>query len=232
MWSGSGLEPQASQARGGGMWVCARAHGGDSMAKKAVKKAKKSPRPRRTSGNFAAPTADQALKNLLEGNKGALSKERSAATPSGERRWPIWPRPAPLRNDPRLQRFARAARMDFRCRPGRAVRRARGRQHSLAGDCGEPAVRGIVSADAVVRGARPRRMRGDCRGAGHQAGRGAVSFAGSTARGEHRPWPAGSRSETLPGEQLSRAVESNVRWTVRQILDSPEGTGAGGRRAA
>jgi carbonic anhydrase len=24
-------------------------------------------------------------------------------------------------------------------------------------------------------------------------------------------------------EQLSRAVESNVRWTVRQILDSPEG---------
>ena len=26
-----------------------------------------------------------------------------------------------------------------------------------------------------------------------------------------------------PEEQLSRAVESNVRWTVRQILDSPEG---------
>jgi carbonic anhydrase len=26
-----------------------------------------------------------------------------------------------------------------------------------------------------------------------------------------------------PGKRLSRAVESNVRWTVRQILDSPEG---------
>lgn len=26
-----------------------------------------------------------------------------------------------------------------------------------------------------------------------------------------------------PEEQLSRAVESNVRWTVRQILESPEG---------
>ena len=26
-----------------------------------------------------------------------------------------------------------------------------------------------------------------------------------------------------PEERLSRAVESNVRWTVRQILDSPEG---------
>ena len=26
-----------------------------------------------------------------------------------------------------------------------------------------------------------------------------------------------------PEEQTSRAVESNVRWTVRQILDSPEG---------
>src|SRR6478736_2813348 len=26
-----------------------------------------------------------------------------------------------------------------------------------------------------------------------------------------------------PGEQLSRAVESNVRWTVRQILETPEG---------
>jgi carbonic anhydrase len=26
-----------------------------------------------------------------------------------------------------------------------------------------------------------------------------------------------------PAEQVSRAVESNVRWTVRQILESPEG---------
>ena len=26
-----------------------------------------------------------------------------------------------------------------------------------------------------------------------------------------------------PEEQVSRAVESNVRWTIRQILDSPEG---------
>jgi carbonic anhydrase len=26
-----------------------------------------------------------------------------------------------------------------------------------------------------------------------------------------------------PEEQVSRAVESNVRWTVHQILDSPEG---------
>ena len=29
-----------------------------------------------------------------------------------------------------------------------------------------------------------------------------------------------------PDEQLSRAVEGNVRWTVRQILDSPEGRAA------
>jgi carbonic anhydrase len=26
-----------------------------------------------------------------------------------------------------------------------------------------------------------------------------------------------------PEEEASRTVESNVRWTVRQILDSPEG---------
>jgi carbonic anhydrase len=30
-------------------------------------------------------------------------------------------------------------------------------------------------------------------------------------------------SQDAPDEQLSRAVEANVRWTVRQILDSPEG---------
>jgi carbonic anhydrase len=30
-------------------------------------------------------------------------------------------------------------------------------------------------------------------------------------------------SRLSPQERLSRAVESNVRWTVRQILDSPEG---------
>lgn len=30
-------------------------------------------------------------------------------------------------------------------------------------------------------------------------------------------------SQLSPEEQLSRAVEANVRWTVRQILDSPEG---------
>ena len=35
-----------------------------------------------------------------------------------------------------------------------------------------------------------------------------------------------------PAEQTSRAVESNVRWTVRQIVDSPEGKArlAEGRR--
>jgi hypothetical protein len=31
-----------------------------------------------------------------------------------------------------------------------------------------------------------------------------------------------------PEEQISRAVESNVRWTVHQILDSPEGKSAHG----
>lgn len=30
-------------------------------------------------------------------------------------------------------------------------------------------------------------------------------------------------SQEAPEEQLSRAVEANVRWTIRQILDSPEG---------
>ena len=30
-------------------------------------------------------------------------------------------------------------------------------------------------------------------------------------------------AQLSPEEQLSRAVEGNVRWTVRQILDSPEG---------
>jgi carbonic anhydrase len=30
-------------------------------------------------------------------------------------------------------------------------------------------------------------------------------------------------SHLPPEEQLSRAVEANVRWTVRRILDSPEG---------
>jgi carbonic anhydrase len=30
-------------------------------------------------------------------------------------------------------------------------------------------------------------------------------------------------SQLSPREKLSRAVEANVRWTVRQIVDSPEG---------
>jgi carbonic anhydrase len=30
-------------------------------------------------------------------------------------------------------------------------------------------------------------------------------------------------AQLSPEEQLSRAIEGNVRWTVRQILDSPEG---------
>ena len=30
-------------------------------------------------------------------------------------------------------------------------------------------------------------------------------------------------AQETPEEQLSRAVEGNVRWTIRQILDSPEG---------
>ncbi|HVK11891.1 MAG TPA: carbonic anhydrase [Gemmataceae bacterium] len=30
-------------------------------------------------------------------------------------------------------------------------------------------------------------------------------------------------SQDTPEEQLSRAVEGNVRWTIRQILESPEG---------
>jgi carbonic anhydrase len=29
--------------------------------------------------------------------------------------------------------------------------------------------------------------------------------------------------ELSPEQRLARAVENNVRWTVRQILDSPEG---------
>ena len=29
--------------------------------------------------------------------------------------------------------------------------------------------------------------------------------------------------QAAPHERLSRAVEANARWTVRQILDSPEG---------
>ena len=32
-------------------------------------------------------------------------------------------------------------------------------------------------------------------------------------------------AQLSPEQQLSRAVEGNVRWTVRQILDSPAGTG-------
>jgi carbonic anhydrase len=30
-------------------------------------------------------------------------------------------------------------------------------------------------------------------------------------------------AQLSPEEQLSRSVEGNVRWTVRQIIDSPEG---------
>ena len=169
------------------------------------------------------PSADEALARLIEGNQtvspGRGAQCRLPARDAGRSRQG----PATLRDHPRLQRFARAARVDFRCRPGRTVRDPRGRQHSLAGDCGEPAVRGVVFADAVVRGTRPRGVRGGRRGAGDQARGGAVSFSGSTAAGEHRPRPSRFRSQLSPEEQLSRAVESNVRWTVRQILDSPEG---------
>jgi carbonic anhydrase len=70
---------------------------------------------------------------------------------------------------------------------------------------------------------------------GHE-GCGAISAALAT---KHEAEPFRSRVQLLlasivpglpeldaqlsPEEQLSRAVEGNVRWTVRQILDSPEG---------
>ena len=70
---------------------------------------------------------------------------------------------------------------------------------------------------------------------GHE-GCGAV---GAALAGTHEGEPFRSRVQLLltsitpglpppdaglpPDEQLSRAVEANVRWTVRQILDAPEG---------
>jgi len=47
----------------------------------------------------------------------------------------------------------------------------------------------------------------------------------------HPPGIPGFDSEITPEAMLARAVETNVRWSMRQILESPEGRerGAEGR---
>ena len=91
---------------------------------------------------------------------------------------------------------------------------------------GTSAVCGVVFGDAVVRGPRPRGLRGDHRGAGDQARGGAVSFPGSTASGEHRPRPSGSRSDTF-----SRRTGVARRREQRAVDGSPD-PGFAGRTGA
>jgi carbonic anhydrase len=50
-----------------------------------------------------------------------------------------------------------------------------------------------------------------------------TSQSGSTLLASIAPGLPDLDSQLSPEEQLSRAVEGNTRWTVRQILNSPQG---------
>ena len=63
-------------------------------------------------------SADEALARLIDGNRRFLRGEARSAAFRRETLADLAKAQRPYATDPRLQRFARAARVDFRYRPG------------------------------------------------------------------------------------------------------------------
>jgi carbonic anhydrase len=198
------------------------------MAKKAVKKAKKSPRPRRTSGNVAGPTADEALAILLQGNKRFVrGKVRRDA----------------FRRET-LADLAKAQRpyatilgcSDSRVPPEWIFDAGLGELFvvRVAGNILSPEIAGSLQYAATYLETPLFLV------LGHE-GCGAIAAALATRQEGKRfrsrvqvlvnsilPGMADLDPKLPAAKRLSRAVENNVRWTVRQILESPEGKARAG----
>ena len=102
--------------------------------------------------DYEAPlmTADEVLARLIEGNERFVRGEARFPTVQKEILADLAKGQHPVRDHPRLQRFARAAGAGLRCRLRRAVHRARGRQRHLCRDHGDAAVRGHAPANAAL----------------------------------------------------------------------------------
>ena len=129
-----------------------------------------------------------------------------------------------------MQRFARAARTDLRRRLRRVVHRPRRGQRDLARGAGDASVRRCASAHAAVRRARPRRLRGRRGRACNQAESAQEPARIALLLDAILPGLRDLPSGLTPEEEVRAAVEANVRWSMRQVLETPEGEGPNGRR--
>ena len=96
-------------------------------------------------------------------------------------------------------------------------------KRDVAGNCGKPAVRREAFTHAPVCGARSHEMRGRRRG-----NRTRLHGTGHDSRiqllvNSMLPGLADLDLEGDAGASSARAVEANVRWSMRQILETPEG---------
>ena len=139
---------------------------------------------------------------------------------------------APVRHDPWLQRLARAARADLRRRLRRAVRHPRRGQRDLARGHG----------DAAVRRRAPARRRSSWCSVTKDAGPSLPRLPRGAARRASASRIARLLDNIVPGSAICpracpprtrwiAAVDANVRWSIRQLLETPEGKRAprGGR---
>jgi carbonic anhydrase len=193
------------------------------MAKKAVKQATKAPRLRRPSKKIAGPTADEALAMLLEGNKrfvrgtvrgDAFRRETLADLVKAQRPYATILGCSDSRVPPEWIFDAGLGELFV-------VR--------VAGNILSPEIAGSLQYAHVFLETPLLVV------LGHE-GCGAIAAA-LAARQQGKQFPSRLQvlvNSILPGmaqldpnlsaaKRLSRAVENNVRWTVRQILDSPEG---------
>ena len=168
-------------------------------------------------------TSDEALARLVAGNERFVRGEARFPTVQKEILAQLASGQQSVRDDSRVQRFARPTRVGLRRRLRRSVHRAGGGQRDLAGDHGDAPYAGshLRTPLFVVLGHE---------GCGAVDAALAVKLDGTPMlRGIAllvdnilpglRELPSG----LTPGEQRRAAVEANVRWSMQQILETPEG---------
>ena len=166
-------------------------------------------------------TADEALARLAAGTSGSFA-ERHAFRPYQRGSREAGEGPAPICDDPGLQRLASAPELVFDAGFGELfVVRVAG--NVIPRNPGYAALCRGTSAHSALRRARSRRLRGGpgraCREVAGVGPAGAHSIVARThpARAAERQCRVGAEA------QLEAAVEANVRWSMRQVLETPEG---------
>jgi hypothetical protein len=101
----------------------------------------------------------------------------------------------------------------------RAVHHSHRGERCVTGSRGKPAVRWPPSAYITLRRTRTHELRRGRRSGRHTLARQPAAFADS-ASGRLHPARAGP---TQPGVNACPGRRGNVRWSMRQILESPEG---------